>query len=496
MLRALRSWRLGTKVLAGVLTALTLVFASIIAVLSSNERAAFEAQLAGKGENLVRLLASISLDPMLSYNFEYLESYAKELGKDPDAAYVVVVDHTGQPLTHAYAEPSDKTGLKVFAADVRQGDEVKGSVRIGLRTTAIDAGIRRLQLLVLGIGLAGMALVAFLVLLLFRVIVLRGVESLRASLGRVADGDIGVEVAVDGDDELALLHRSLGGMVGRLRDVVGGVQLAADSVLTASQAMSSSTVQMSQGASEQASSAEEASSSIEEMASAIKQNAENAAQTEKIAADTAEAAIEGGRVVSETVTAMKAIAERIGIIDEIAYQTNLLALNASIEAARAGQHGRGFAVVGAEVRKLAERSSSAAKDIGELSRKSVSLAERAGALLERIVPDIQKTAALVAEITAASRQQSSGTQQLAAAIQQLDRVTQQNAASVEELSATAEELSSQAQALQQSVAYFDTGAAQPAHSAHSAHSAQPAQPARPVLPPTRHPAEPRAAFRA
>jgi methyl-accepting chemotaxis protein len=162
-------------------------------------------------------------------------------------------------------------------------------------------------------------------------------------------------------------------------------------------------------------------------------------------------------VVSETVTAMKAIAERITIIDEIAYQTNLLALNASIEAARAGQHGRGFAVVGAEVRKLAERSQAAAKDIGQLSTTSVQLAERAGAVLGRIVPDIQRTAALVAEITSASRQQSSGTQSLANAIQQLDRVTQQNAASAEELSATAEELSAQAQALQQSVAYFRTG---------------------------------------
>jgi methyl-accepting chemotaxis protein len=218
--------------------------------------------------------------------------------------------------------------------------------------------------------------------------------------------------------------------------------------------MAASTVQMSQGAAEQAASAEEATSSLEEMATAIRKNAENAAQTAKIATQTATDATEGGKAVSETVAAIRAIAERITIIDDIARQTNLLALNAGIEAARAGQHGRGFAVVGAEVRKLAERSRVAAKEIGQLSGSSVQLAERAGRLLEQIVPDIQRTAALVGEITAASREQSDGTEQLTRAVQQLDRVTQQNAASAQELSATAEELSAQAQALQNSVAFF------------------------------------------
>jgi methyl-accepting chemotaxis protein len=479
--------------MAGVLLVLTLVFAVVIGALSWNERAVFEHQLAGKGENLVRLIASISLDPILSYNFDYLESYAKELGKDPDAAYVVVLDREGKPLTHAFVEPADKAGIMAFAAEIRQGDEVKGSVHIGLRTAALDAGVRRSQLLVLGIGIAAMVIVASLVLLLFRAVVLRGVASLRANLGRVAEGDISESPAVDGGDEIALLHGSLGGMVDRLRSVVGEVKVAAASVLTATQALAASTVQMSQGASEQASAAEEASSSIEEMASAIRQNAENAGQTERIASETARAAIEGGQVVSETVSAMKAIAERITIIDEIAYQTNLLALNASIEAARAGQHGRGFAVVGAEVRKLAERSQAASKDIGDLSTRSVQLAERAGALLGRIVPDIQRTATLVAEITAASRQQSSGTEQLANAIQQLDRVTQQNAASAEELSATAQELSAQSQSLQQSVAYFRSEEAEssgPQRPPVAAHPSASVTAAERRLPP---PARPRSA---
>ncbi len=459
---SVRSWRLGTKVLAGVLVVLSLAFGSLIVALSANERAVMEGQLRGKGENLARPLASISLEPILSYNFDYLESFAKEIGKDPDAAYVVVVDREGKPLTHAFTEPPDKAGVMAFGADIRQGDEVVGGVRLGLRTSAVDHGLERSRRLVIGLGLATLVLVAGLIVLLFRAVVLRGVERLRGRLGRVAEGDLDLELvdegASEGGDEVALLHASLAGMVQRLRGVVGEVKAAADAVSTASQAMAASTAQMSQGAGEQASSAEEASASLEEMAAAIRQNADNAGQTHRIASETARTAQEGGKVVAETVAAMRAIAERITIIDEIAYQTNLLALNASIEAARAGQHGRGFAVVGAEVRKLAERSRVAAKEIGELSARSVELSERAGKLLDRIVPDVQRTAALVAEISTASEEQSSGTVQLGKAVQQLDRVTQQNAASAEELSATAQELSAQAQALQGSVAFFRSGA--------------------------------------
>ncbi|WP_242393929.1 methyl-accepting chemotaxis protein [Anaeromyxobacter oryzisoli] len=454
MRKLMRRWRLGTKVTAGVILVLALVFAAVIGMISASERSVFEQQLSSKGENLARLVASISLDPILSYNFDYLETYAKEIGKDPDAAYVVVLDQAGNPLTHAYEEPKDKAGIMAFSADVKQGDEVRGSVRLGLRTAAIEAGIRRSRMLVSGLGVGALVLVAALILLLFRAIVLGGVERLRGSLARVADGDIGIEVDTDGADEVALVNQSLDETVERLRVVVGEVKTAADAVSVASQAMASSTVQMSQGAAEQASSSEEASTSIEEMTSTIRQTAENAGQTERIATRTADDAREGGRVVAETAAAMRAIAERITIIDEIAYQTNLLALNASIEAARAGQHGRGFAVVAAEVRKLAERSQVASKEIGDLSRTSVQLAERAGAVLERIVPDIQHTATLVGEITAATRQQSTGTEQLGRAIQQLDRVTQQNAASAEELSATAEELAAQSRSLQSSVAFF------------------------------------------
>ena len=151
---------------------------------------------------------------------------------------------------------------------------------------------------------------------------------------------------------------------------------------------------------------------------------------------------------------MKQIAQKISIIDDIAYQTNLLALNAAIEAARAGEHGKGFAVVAAEVRKLAERSQVAAQEIGTVASSSVELAEKAGKLLDEMVPSIKKTSDLVQEISAASQEQSSGVGQINSAVTQLSQTTQQNASSSEELAATAEEMSGQAEQLQQTMAFF------------------------------------------
>jgi methyl-accepting chemotaxis protein len=168
--------------------------------------------------------------------------------------------------------------------------------------------------------------------------------------------------------------------------------------------------------------------------------------------------MDGGAAVSNTVDAMKQIATKISIIDDIAYQTNLLALNAAIEAARAGEHGKGFAVVAAEVRKLAERSQVAAQEIGELAGSSVKMAEHAGSLLSQMVPSINKTSELVQEIAAASGEQASSVNQITNAMGHLNSNTQQNASASEELSATAEEMSAQAGQLQEMMRFFRTSA--------------------------------------
>ena len=271
---------------------------------------------------------------------------------------------------------------------------------------------------------------------------------------KVAQGDLSTELGIDQKDEIGELITTLDKTVSKLNITMIDIRNAASNVATGSQQLSNTSQELSQGATEQASSAEEASSSMEEMVANIRQSADNSLQTEQIAVKSADDALEGGTAVAQAVEAMKDIAGKISIVEEIARQTNLLALNAAIEAARAGEHGKGFAVVASEVRKLAERSQKAAGEISNLSTSSVGISEKAGELLKIIVPNIQKTSELVQEISASNNEQNTGAQQISLAIQQLDNVIQTNAAASEELASASEEMTSQAEHLLDIISFF------------------------------------------
>jgi len=272
--------------------------------------------------------------------------------------------------------------------------------------------------------------------------------------GALANGDLSQTIIKAYPGLFGETKDGINGTVEALSKIVSEVTSSAGELLNASEQISSTSQSLAQSASEQAASVDESSASIEEMAASVNQNAENARITEGMASQASREAIAGGEAVKHTVSAMKLIASKIGIIDDIAYQTNMLALNAAIEAARAGDHGKGFAVVAAEVRKLAERSQIAAQEIGELAENSVMTAESAGKLLDAIVPSIAKTSDLVQEIAAASQEQSAGAGQINTAMSQMSQLTQQNASASEELAATAEEMTGQSEQLQLLMSFF------------------------------------------
>ncbi|ALN75359.1 hypothetical protein M673_21722 (plasmid) [Aureimonas sp. AU20] len=309
--------------------------------------------------------------------------------------------------------------------------------------------------------LAGSALASFLLVLVGAMLVTR--YALTRPLRRVAGlarsieaGDLSRQTDTHAlpNDEIGQLERTMNTMSHRLAEIMGGVRQSSQQVASGSSQSAVTAEQLSSGASEQAAASEQASAAVEEMTANVRQNADNATTTEKIASQASRNAEKTGEAVGASVTAIRTITEKIGVIQEIARQTDLLALNAAIEAARAGSHGKGFAVVASEVRKLAERSQVAAQEIAHLSGKTLVVSEDAGQMLETLVPDIRRTSELVSEISAACREQSVGIEQINQAIGQLDQVTQTNAAAANEMAATAGQLSNEAQQLQVGASFF------------------------------------------
>lgn len=316
--------------------------------------------------------------------------------------------------------------------------------------------VQRTLILVIGILLI-MSLVIIAINVNLSSSVRRNIDSLLSNIAKLKDGYLVQNRVVGGDDEnneFTHLNRNLNDFIQFLERMVTDIKLQSDNFASASNQLSSASQQLSQGASEQASGAEEVSSSMEEMAANIQQNTDNAQEADKISQKVNDGVKQVGHAAQESLISIKNIAEKIDIVNDIAFQTNILALNAAVEAARAGEQGKGFAVVAAEVRKLAERSKVAADEIVSLSSKSVKITEDAAALMGTLMPEIERTAKLVQEIAAASLEQSGGADQVNSAIQQLNQVTQQNAAASEEMATSAEELNSQADQLRELVNFF------------------------------------------
>ncbi len=281
---------------------------------------------------------------------------------------------------------------------------------------------------------------------------INGLSEKSAAIESIAEGDLNTKVSPTSEQDS--LGHSLLTMRDSLSDMVQQIQGAADQIAAGSTQISDSSQELSEKNTEQASSVEEISANMDEISATTKQNKDNSEETESIAKKSAQEITKGGEQVEQTVTAMRDIAEKINVIQEIAGQTSMLALNASIEAARAGEHGKGFAVVAAEVQKLAENTQNAAKEIDDLTNSSVGVAEEAGTMIEQVVPNIQKTAELVSEIAASSREQSDGVTEVTTATQQVNTAVQDNAAASEELASTSEQLSAQATQLQELIKYF------------------------------------------
>ncbi len=271
----------------------------------------------------------------------------------------------------------------------------------------------------------------------------------------ISEGNLTTQLEVDQNDEIGQLADSLKAMSKKLHEIISNITSSADKITNTGRHMNSASMKIAHDASKQASATEEFSATMQQMLSNIAQTTINAKQTEKIALSTSKEIKKGTELTEASEKGMKAIADKIKIVADIAFKTNLLSLNAAIEAARAGEHGKGFAVVAAEIKKLAEQSRNAALEIEGLTQNGVKLSEESRAKLRETVPEIGKTSKLVQEIVFSATEQETGANHVNQAILELSKIAQENASFADLLANSAEQLSEQAEELNEMVSFFN-----------------------------------------
>ena len=380
-----------------------------------------------------------------------IQTPAVERAFSGETGHKIITDYTGREVLSAY------TLLKVW--------DTFWALIAEINTAEAFAPVKKLTTSMIGMSVFTALLIVFVSVIVTGYII-NSVQRVVLFVKNVANGDFSRSLPAkdtERKDEIGILARAITDMQAQIGEVVIRVKDVARDVATGSGQLRESAESMRMSASQQASAVEQMSSSLQEIGANSKQNAENAYQTEKIAEETTKNARESQQIVDDTARAMAEIAEKIQVIETIAGQTRLLSLNATIEASRAQEHGKAFAVVAQEVRQLSDNTQKSAEEIISLTTSSLTVSERAEQMLAHLVPLIQQTTELVQEIRAASSEQQSGVNQVNLGMQQLEQVTQQNVTISEVLAATAETLAEQAHQLQGMVAFFQVEHAEAAH---------------------------------